>query len=271
MLWHLIGAANRADIRRLTLLERDNAQWRERVESQQARIAELSGPHREHRSRFERLTLENTTLRSKTTVSEVDPDSCETELRQSNQQVLLQTRRREVAEQAVVAALAAQREAQQDADRMRRLNAMLSREVEQAESRFQALAEPEARSKTTLAQAVEGWKIAYVGGRPSSTPSIRQFVNSSWIQVPRSSIHDGSMEDRKGLLARAVASASLVMFPIDCVDHDSMNQLKRLCARHGVPFLALRTASVTCFAAALSAFTSDAPAGPDFQVCLRHG
>jgi hypothetical protein len=54
------------------------------------------------------------------------------------------------------------------------------------------------------------------------------------------------MEDRKGLLASSLAGVDIAAFPVDCVDHDSMTNLKRLCARHDVPFVALRTASVTC-------------------------
>ncbi|HKX41485.1 MAG TPA: DUF2325 domain-containing protein, partial [Burkholderiaceae bacterium] len=41
MLSHLVGAANRADIRRLVALERENAELRDRLERQQARTQEL--------------------------------------------------------------------------------------------------------------------------------------------------------------------------------------------------------------------------------------
>src|SRR5262245_9219128 len=41
MLSHLMGAANRADIRRLVAIERDNAELRERGERQQERLAEI--------------------------------------------------------------------------------------------------------------------------------------------------------------------------------------------------------------------------------------
>jgi hypothetical protein len=64
--------------------------------------------------------------------------------------------------------------------------------------------------------------------------------------------HDGGLEDRKGLLAAGVASAQLVAFPVDCIDHDSAGNLKRLCVRQNVPYLPLRRASVASFAAALA-------------------
>ncbi|CAE6761954.1 hypothetical protein R75465_03193 [Paraburkholderia aspalathi] len=42
MLSHLVGAANRADIRRLVALEAENAELKEKVERQQSRLQELS-------------------------------------------------------------------------------------------------------------------------------------------------------------------------------------------------------------------------------------
>lgn len=99
-------------------------------------------------------------------------------------------------------------------------------------------------------------------------PAIRKLVTDSGGEFIH---HDGGMEDRKGLLASSLAGVDIAAFPVDCVDHDSMTNLKRLCARHDVPFVALRTASVTCFAATISAAVADAPDRPAFRVCLRHG
>jgi hypothetical protein len=181
--------------------------------------------------------------------------------------VALQAQRREAAEQSLALALVRQEELQAESDRTRQLNEALTRELHGAESHLQALAGPDAGA-TTLAKTIGGWKVLYVGGRPTSTPAIRKLVTESGAEFIH---HDGGMEDRKGLLASALAGASIVAFPVDCVDHDSVTHLKRLCARHGVPFLALRTASVTCFAAALSALGADAPAKPAFRMCLRHG
>ena len=82
--------------------------------------------------------------------------------------------------------------------------------------------------------------------------------------------HDGGLEDRKGLLASGVAWAELVVFPVDCIDHDSASNLKRLCTKQGVPFVPLRCASVASFAAALAGVSRDAD-DPGSPTCLRHG
>jgi hypothetical protein len=85
--------------------------------------------------------------------------------------------------------------------------------------------------------------------------------------------HDGGLEDRKGLLPAAVAWAELVVFPVDCVDHDSVNHLKRLCTRQGVAYLPLRSAGVASFVAGLAAaLEGDAQALlPVPPICLKHG
>ena len=86
--------------------------------------------------------------------------------------------------------------------------------------------------------------------------------------------HDGGLEDRKGLLASGVAWAELVVFPVDCIDHDSAGNLKKMCTRQGVAYVPLRGASVASFAAALSNSASDDEddeGGSGRPGCLRHG
>ena len=105
---------------------------------------------------------------------------------------------------------------------------------------------------------------------PSSNAAIRDLVLRHGGEYQR---HDGGIEDRKGLLASALAWADLVVFPVDCVDHDSARALKRICLRQGTPFVPLRSASVASFAAALTSMAQppsrDGPScdGP----CLKHG
>jgi hypothetical protein len=92
-------------------------------------------------------------------------------------------------------------------------------------------------------------------------------------------MHDGGVEDRKGLLAAALPGADLVVFPVDCIDHDSMNMLKRVCERHQVDYHPLRTASVASFIDLIArlqtdrsaAHTAAASARPPSAFCLRHG
>ena len=281
MLSHLVGAANRADIRRLCALEQDNADLRERVDRQQERITELAEARARQQRACERRDLEASVAAEAQPSADAAGLAAElaalrAELQAQTQLVALQARRRELAEQALAAAEAEQALLQAEADRSRRLNETLTRELGSAEVQLQARlqAEPGEGRASALGEAMRGWKILYVGGRPSSTPAIRKLVGECGAEFIH---HDGGMEDRKGLLAGALAGASIVAFPVDCIDHDSVANLKRLCARHGVPFLALRTASVTCFAASMAAAVattspiSDTAARPAAPICLRHG
>ncbi|MCY1298526.1 hypothetical protein D9M69_489800 [compost metagenome] len=44
-----------------------------------------------------------------------------------------------------------------------------------------------------------------------------------------------------------VAGADVVVFPVDCVDHDSVSMLKRVCQQQGVDYHPVRSASVASF------------------------
>lgn len=122
---------------------------------------------------------------------------------------------------------------------------------------------------TSLHRLLHRRRILYVGGRPSSTPTIRDLVHRHGGEFQR---HDGGIEDRKGLLAAAIAWAQLVVFPVDCVDHDSALALKRACIQQGIDYRMLRTASVTSFVASIEASTDDHEGQqPSAGICLKHG
>lgn len=112
--------------------------------------------------------------------------------------------------------------------------------------------------------------MLYVGARPSSTPSIRRLVEQAggeWLH------HDGGVEDRKGLLAAVLPRADWVLFPVDCIDHDSAQVLERLCVRHGLPYQPLRSASVASFVAAVVRLDPPLANGAALAsaFCLKHG
>ncbi len=112
----------------------------------------------------------------------------------------------------------------------------------------------------------------YVGGRPGSHAVLTRLVESAGGRLV---VHDGGVEDRKGLLATLLPGADMVVFPVDCIDHDSMNTLKRVCDRHQIAYYPLRTASVASFMELLARDRSAdaAPVGdrPVSAFCLRHG
>jgi Uncharacterized protein conserved in bacteria (DUF2325) len=267
MLSHLVGAANRADIRRLVALERDNVELRERLERHQLRTSELVEERDTTIARLRQELSEQATAQASPAVHE----SARTSDTQSwAALVAVQTERRERAEQAAAIATAEAVRLGEELEHLGRHANALGRELTAVETQLQEHCD-EAPAKRSLEKQLHGRHILYVGGRPSSTPAIRELVLRHGAQFQR---HDGGLEDRKGLLASGVAWSDLVVFPVDCIDHDSATNLKRLCARQQVPYLALRSASVASLAAALA--HPPCGAGPDSgrerpTICIKHG
>ena len=60
-------------------------------------------------------------------------------------------------------------------------------------------------------------------------------------------VHDGGIEDRRGLLAAMLPGADLVVFPVDFIGHNAMQVTKQTCTRHAIACHPLRSASVASF------------------------
>jgi hypothetical protein len=274
MLSHLVGAANRADIRRLVALEEENAALRDKVERQQTRLLELSA---ERDASLKTLHAQALQRERKAEVPasrlEADVQRLAEKVEDGERRLALHTSRREAAEQR----------AQQEEEQVRTLRNQLGEvqallKVVQAECAAleRASFDDSGDAKETRRRALEwvnGKRIVYVGGRPNSNAMLKSLVEGAGGAL---TVHDGGIEDRKGLLASALPNADVVLFPVDCVDHDSMNMLKRVCERHTVSYAPLRTASVASFVEFIarlnaSEAASRASAPPPSAFCLRHG
>lgn len=271
MLSHLVGAANLADIRRLVALEHENRGLRERGDRQQERLTELVAERdrglvegNQLRSRIAELEKG---LRSDEDTAGAARDVAAAEALSAA--VAVQTRRRGIAEAQAAALRNDVARLQQELEHLRSHAIELGRELAAAETELRNRSASSPASSSALQEELAGRRLLYVGGRPSSAAAIRDLVLRHGGAYQR---HDGGIEDRKGLLAAALAWADLVVFPVDCVDHDSALALKRGCLRQGTPFLPLRSASIASFAAAVTAMTQAAHRGPSGDgPCLRHG
>lgn len=268
MLSHLVGAANRADIRRLVGLEHENAELRERLDRQQLRSQEVLATRDEAMARLQD-ELANA-LRQLGEVRAQRADAPVAAMAESQAAlVAIQAERRERAEQATAAAQAESARLQDELDQLQRHLATLQQELGAAETQLREFGEPdEEGGASSLSAHLQGRRVLYVGGRPSSTPAIRGLVERHGGSFQR---HDGGLEDRKGLLSSAVAAADLVVFPVDCIDHDSAGNLKRICTRQSISFVPLRSASVASFAAAIANRHGDTGGSGHSPICPRHG
>jgi hypothetical protein len=276
MLSHLVGAANRADIRRLVALETENAELRDKIERQQSRLHEISTQRDAAIGQLSEQIVKLTAQASRQPVTEStladEVKALQEKLAEADRRLALHTSRREAAEQRAL-----QEQATVEALRESRDQALTLLKTVQSECHALERATLDALDQQDAGLAgVAGKRVMYVGGRPGSNAALKALVASAGGELV---VHDGGVEDRKGLLAAALPGADLVVFPVDCIDHDSMNTVKRVCERHQVEYHPLRTASVASFIDLVGRLQTDpnasqnttASARPPSAFCLRHG
>ncbi|WP_460482280.1 DUF2325 domain-containing protein [Comamonas humi] len=272
MLSHLMGTANRHELQRFVALEKEHAELHERLDREQFRRQEaiherdrMAGQLRQQALDFEQRLAQ--------VRAEWNERSAPVE---TSGLVALQAQRRERAERLAQEAQEQLLLVREQLQHLQEHGRQLSEELAAAEAELQHLSALErsignrADGPSDSEVLLNARRVLYVGGRPSSTPAIRDYVRRHGGEFLH---HDGGFEDRKGRLDSLLPRASLVVFPVDCVDHDSVARLKHLSERHQVPFLPLRSASLACFAATLRREfvknARDAMASP--HLCPRHG
>jgi hypothetical protein len=254
MLSHLVGAANRADIRRLCQLEADKADLEARLERQQlalheavvtrdARIRDL------HQALAQRIAADPATTPSCTGEDSALLRQLVSDL---ERRLASEARRRtaadtrlEAAQAAIAQERAARLKAERDCDSLRAdLDAIEA-------SLIPSFAEPtdDARSAPPAATPrLDGAALLYVGGRPNQVVHLRTVAERLGATFLH---HDGGVENHPNLLPGLTNRADLVLFPVDCISHDAARTVKLLCRQAGKRFIPLRAASVASLLAAL--------------------
>jgi hypothetical protein len=108
---------------------------------------------------------------------------------------------------------------------------------------------PAPQDEAEGAPDLAGRTLLYVGGRPKLVDQLRLFTAGHGGELLS---HDGGVEDRTGLLPGLISRADIVFFPVDCVSHLAVEQVKRVCRQLGKPFAPLRSASLASFIAAVA-------------------
>lgn len=272
MLSHLVGAANRADIRRLIALEADNARLKETVERQQQRLRDVALDQQAAQRRAQNAEGASSAMpRDDAMLAALrqQAEALATQVAARDQEVAHQTRRREEAERQVAELQQLCTELRESAQRCEASVQDFGHELRALEAALARRLDADGRDDR-VSRFLAGKRIVQVGGRPSSNRALSALVESAGGQL---SVHDGGIEDRKGLLATVLRHADFVVFPVDCIDHGSMLQVKRLCERHGIAFHPLRSASVASFLALIDRLSrpvlQSVPARS--PICLRHG
>jgi Uncharacterized protein conserved in bacteria (DUF2325) len=243
MLSHLVGSANRADLKRLCLLEAEKSDLEARLVRQQEAF-HTAVVSRDAQIAALRQSLAQQ-IAAEAQAPAADPDDAAATLRglvaDLETRLSAEIRRRQTAEERLAAVrsdLGSERAAREKADRT---NAGLHRELAAAE----ALLHPgDAPAPVWL----DGEVLLYVGGRPSQTAHLRAGAEALGAEFLH---HDGGIECHQSLLPGLVSRSDLIVFPVDCISHDAALNLKALCRQAGKAFVPVRTASVTALLAAL--------------------
>jgi hypothetical protein len=253
MLSHLVGAANRADIRRLRELEGENAVLQEKVARQQSQLRDAVV------KRDATIAGLNEMLGKAIAAAQNVPGpttACADEIeQQTTAQLIAELRRRlasEVANREKIerrlGTLTAERDSERQQCRVAEQRELeLKQELEMAEFSLSTQL-PAGEGGSGAAVTLNGVVLLYVGGRAHQIAQLRALAERSGASFLH---HDGGIEDRSGLLEAYLSRAHAVLFPVDCVSHNAVTTVKRVSRYAGKPYLALRSSGLTSLAAAL--------------------
>ncbi|HVY13817.1 MAG TPA: DUF2325 domain-containing protein [Rhodopila sp.] len=238
MLSHLVGSANRADIKRLCVLEAERSELAERLDQLQAAMHEAITA-RDARINQLQAELEAQCPAART---EADPD-LRTQIADLERRLAAETARRCHLEEKLAAAqenAAADRDARLAADETAQA---MRRELQAVEESLTPVMD-----ETAPPIALGGAAVLYVGGRPNQVAQMRAVVGRFGGTLLS---HDGGVENHASLLPGLISRAELVLFPVDCISHEAANAVKALCRQVGKRFVPLRSASLTALVAGL--------------------
>ncbi len=244
MLSHLVGAANRADIRRLCQLEVENAGLQAKVQRQQQQLHDAIVARDRTIGELSQALEDRIAPRSAPSDDPpARPDAAWTMLaadlkdRLDRSEGRCERLKNQLAEARSV--LLAERDARSAAEER---EAELRREIEAIDAGF-----PNAGAAEDIGTPLN-LTLLYVGGRPAQIGHLRALAERFGAVFLH---HDGGVEERGGLLPGLVSRVDAVLFPVDCISHAAMSLVKRLCHQSGKPLVPLRSAGPAPFCAAL--------------------
>jgi Uncharacterized protein conserved in bacteria (DUF2325) len=249
MLSHMVGAANRADIRRLCRLEEQNAALLAKVEAQQLQLRDG------FTERDNKIRMLNEALTRALAQTPASPETTNDDARAAREALTNLDRRlsreiisRERLERRLQSAMLTAAQAERALRDLRYECEGLRRELALLEAQLDDWLAEDNNSGTPK---LSGAQVLYVGGRAHQVPQLRAVVERAGGALLH---HDGGIEHSTTLLPGLISRADCVVFPIDCVSHDAMGILKRQCRQSAKPFIPLRTSSLASLLSGLATF-----------------
>lgn len=270
MLSHLVGASNRADMRRLMKLEDERDALASALAAAKQRLAAQeraeSAMLAEHAAEVRCLTAQLSAAACLSKRLQAVEDRVSEFERGDAYQALL--KEAEIRQAALAEADRIAHEHEELANRLLEENTRLHEAVAALEASSRALsAECEAiewmlhhhlsgvapdeaiqdgamLERREAAVALCGRRIVYVGGRTGLIPHFRALVERSGGSFLH---HDGGIEEQGTRLDGMLGRCDAVFCAIDCVSHDACRRAKRACRERAAIFVSLRTASLSSF------------------------
>jgi hypothetical protein len=249
MLSHMVGAANRADIRRLCQLEEQNAALSTKVEAQQLQLRD-GFAERDNKIRMLNEALSRALARAPASAESTSDDAraAREALTDLDRRLSREITSRERLERRLQSAMLTAAQAEHALRDLRHECEGLRRELALLEVQ---LHDWPAQDNNSGTPKLTGAQVLYVGGRAHQVPQLRAVVERGGGTLL---YHDGGIEHSTKLLPGLISRADCAVFPVDCISHDAMGILKRQCRQSAKPFIPLRTSSLASLLAGLAAF-----------------
>jgi hypothetical protein len=258
MLSHLVGAANRADIRTLKRLEQRNATLETALQESGVRLRKMAKASDEQESRHAReadkLRNECAALRNELSFAVLSRNGGGEDVRLQEELAAVESARLN-AEAELSVLRARVRELEDAAQVMEKRVRLLDDETAQLELERASLEEALAKSLDAQPSGdsleappgcplpmLYGRKVLYVGGRANLVRHYQALVERMGGEFLH---HDGGLECRRCALGDMLAGADMVLCPVDCVSHDACLRVKRACKAHRKRFLPLRSSGLS--------------------------
>jgi hypothetical protein len=248
MLSHLVGAANRADIRRLRQLEEQNGRLIEKLDRQQQQLRDGFTSRDETIRRLEEMLVRRNGHPVDDASENREIEALRTVIAHVNRKLGQEAARREQLEQRLNATSAALHKTEAELRDAIAERDALARELDSIEDHVACLLEagtPNSEGRLDFS----GRTILYVGARAHQIPQFKALVERTGAHFLH---HDGGIEHSATLLPGLISRADFLFFPVDCISHDAAAAVKRLCRQLQKPYHPLRTASLATLVSALA-------------------
>ncbi len=247
MLSHMVGAANRADIRRLCQLEQENAALSAKLELQQRQLRD-GFVERDNKIRLLNEALGRAFAQAPACAEHANDDvrAAEAALIDLDRRLDREVTRCKRLEGRLKAATLARSQAERARHEAEGECERLHRELSLVEAQ---IAGWRGEEQSALAPQLGGVQVLYVGGRAHHVPQLKAAVERGGGKFL---YHDGGIEHSMTLLPGLISRADCAVFPIDCVSHEAMGILKRQCRQSAKPFVPLRTSSLASLLSGLA-------------------